>query len=127
MGLSRRMPVFRIALSMTEGQLLTATCSHRWLPFDAPPFSNLGIVPINVIVGANGTGKTHLMKVAYAACDVSKTRANFAEKLVRLFLPSGRALGRLVRRQQGSSRCSLEVYRGGVKLRASFSNCPVTE
>ena len=88
-------------------------------------FSQLDFVPspgINVIVGANGTGKTHLMKVAYAACDVSKTGARFAEKLVRLFLPSGRSLGRLVRRQQGSSRCSLEVYRHEIRLRASFSN-----
>ena len=88
-------------------------------------FRQLDFVPspgINVIVGANGTGKTHLMKVAYAACDVSKTRAPFAQKLVRLFLPSGRSLGRLVRRQQGSSRCSVEVYRDGTKLRASFSN-----
>ncbi|MCE2514918.1 MAG: AAA family ATPase, partial [Acidobacteria bacterium] len=88
-------------------------------------FRQLDFVPsrgINVIVGANGTGKTHLMKVAYAACDVSKTRAPFALKLVRLFLPSGRALGRLVRRQQGSSRCSVEVYRDEMKLRASFSN-----
>ena len=24
---------------------------------------------INVLVGANGTGKTHIMKVCYAACD----------------------------------------------------------
>ena len=24
---------------------------------------------INVLVGANGTGKTHLMKVCYAACE----------------------------------------------------------
>ena len=29
---------------------------------------------INVLVGANGTGKTHLMKVCYAACDVSGRR-----------------------------------------------------
>jgi ABC-type ATPase involved in cell division len=88
-------------------------------------FRQLDFVPspgINVIVGANGTGKTHLMKVAYAACDVSKTGAPVAQKLVRLFLPSGRSLGRLVRRQQGSSRCSVEVYRDGTKLRASFSN-----
>ena len=27
---------------------------------------------INVLVGANGTGKTHLMKVCYAACEVSE-------------------------------------------------------
>ena len=77
---------------------------------------------INAIVGANGTGKTHLMKVAYAACDVSKTGTSFARKLVRLFLPSGRAIGRLVRRQQGSSRCAAEVYRDGAKIRVSFSN-----
>lgn len=88
-------------------------------------FRHLDFVPstgINAIVGANGTGKTHLMKVAYAACDVSKTKVPFAQKLVRLFLPSGRSLGRLVRRQKGSSRCSVEVHRDETRLRASFSN-----
>lgn len=83
--------------------------------FDASP-------GINVLVGANGTGKTHLMKVAYAACDISKTRVGFAEKLVRVFIPSGRALGRLVKRQRKSSRCAVEVYRDNQKLRASFTN-----
>ena len=81
---------------------------------------------INVLIGANGTGKTHLMKVAYAACDVSKTGASFAEKLLRVFLPSGGALGRLVKRQQGSSRCLIEVHRrsrrSSTKLTASFTN-----
>lgn len=78
---------------------------------------------INVFIGANGTGKTHLMKIAYAACDITKTKINYAEKLTRVFLPSGRALGRLVKRQKISSRGSIEVYRtGGQKLRVSFSN-----
>jgi len=77
---------------------------------------------INVLVGANGTGKTHLMKVAYAACDISKTQVDFAEKLVRVFLPSGRALGRLVKRHKASTRGAVEVYRGPLKLRISFSN-----
>ena len=77
---------------------------------------------INVLVGANGTGKTHLMKLAYAACDISKTGGGFAEKLIRVFMPSGRALGRLVRRQKLSSRCTVEVHRGRHKLKASFSN-----
>ncbi len=76
---------------------------------------------INVLVGANGTGKTHLMKVAYAACDISKTKIDFAEKLVRVFMPSFQHLGRLVRRQQTSSHdeeglqdpieCHVEVRR----------------
>jgi ABC-type branched-subunit amino acid transport system ATPase component len=77
---------------------------------------------VNVFIGANGTGKTHLMKVAYAACDITKTKLDFADKLIRVFLPSGRALGRLVKRQKKSSRCIVEVHRGSQKLRASFSN-----
>lgn len=77
---------------------------------------------INVFVGANATGKTHLMKLAYASCDITKTKLDFAEKLIRIFLPSGRALGRLVKRQKVSSRCALEVFRGNIKLRVSFTN-----
>jgi ABC-type ATPase involved in cell division len=77
---------------------------------------------INVFIGANGTGKTHLLKVAYAACDITKSKMDFAEKLVRTFLPSGRALGRLVKRQQGSVRGAVDIWRSRHKLRASFSN-----
>jgi len=77
---------------------------------------------INVFVGANGTGKTHLMKVAYAACDISKTKGDMAEKLVRVFLPSGKAIGRLVKRRETSSRCAVEVFKDNIKLRVSFSN-----
>lgn len=83
---------------------------------------------VNVFIGANGTGKTHILKVAYAACDVSKTKDNFAEKLIRTFLPSNRNLGRLVKRHRTSSRCMIEVNVNGDrsdqsrKLTASFSN-----
>ena len=88
-------------------------------------FESLDLRPspgVNVLVGANGTGKTHLMKVAYAACDVSKTGADFAEKLVRVFMPSGGAIGRLVKRRKGSSECSVRVFHDRRQLRASFSN-----
>ena len=77
---------------------------------------------INVFVGANATGKSHLLKVAYAACEATRPGVGFSEKLNRLFLPSNRALGRLVMRQQGSSRAVAEVWRGQRKLRISFSN-----
>ena len=76
---------------------------------------------INVIVGENGTGKTHLMKVCYAACDVSKTGASFAGKLIDVFLPSDRTMGRLVSKQSGSERGVAEVHRECLKLRVSFS------
>lgn len=48
---------------------------------------------INALVGANSTGKTHLLKLAYTACDFSKKDIGFGEKLVRVFLPSFRAPG----------------------------------
>jgi len=57
---------------------------------------------INVLVGANGTGKTHLMRIAYTACNVSKTGSRFAEKIVSVFMPSERAIGRLVKRRGGN-------------------------
>ena len=88
-------------------------------------FESLDFLPsrgINALIGANGTGKTHLMKVAYAACDISKTGVGFAEKLIRVFMPSGRSLGRLVKRRQGSTECHLEVRRDKRTLKASFSN-----
>ena len=64
---------------------------------------------LNVLIGANGTGKTHLMKVAYGACDVSGTDESLHQKLIRLFLPSGRRIGRLVRRRQGVDTCRITV------------------
>ncbi len=87
-------------------------------------FADLGVKfspGINVLVGANGTGKTHLMKVCYAACDVARTGDSFLEKLVQVFLPSSRAPGRLVHRKVGRRRATVEVFRGDRRLKASFS------
>lgn len=77
---------------------------------------------VNVFVGANGTGKTHLMKVAYAACDISKTQRPFSEKLVRVFLPKDLAIGRLARRQQGVASAVAEVARKDRKIRLTFNS-----
>lgn len=78
---------------------------------------------VNLFIGANGTGKTHLMKVAYAACDITKTRQHFAEKLISTFLPKDLALGRLVKRRRGSSKATVTVTRvGGARVSLTFSN-----
>ena len=87
-------------------------------------FEDLDFKPsrgINVLVGANGTGKTHLMKVAYAACDVSKTGNSFAEKLNRVFMPARRSIGRLVKRRGEGSTCTVTVSRDPLQLELSFS------
>ncbi len=75
---------------------------------------------VNVLVGANGTGKTHLMKVCYAACDVPSA-ADYHRKLVGVFLPSDRNLGHLVRREQGAAeKATVRVERGDRAVTASF-------
>lgn len=84
---------------------------------------DVGLSPgINVFIGENGTGKTHLLKVAYAACDISKTKRSLAGKLIRTFLPYQHRIGRLVHRTSKSTRAVVEVYRGDTKIRSSFSN-----
>ena len=74
---------------------------------------------INALIGANGTGKTHLMKVCYAACDVSKTGDSFTRKLIDLLLPSGRALHRLIKQQQADG--SIVVHIGDKRFDIQFS------
>lgn len=77
---------------------------------------------LNVIVGENGGGKTHLLKMAYSVLatsweegrkptSASPTKAvlqlRMAEKLVNVFRPE--ALGRLARRRRGRERCDIEL------------------
>lgn len=71
---------------------------------------------LNVIVGENGFGKTHVLKLLYAllkvpsdAKDLSAAQLEraYAEKLVGVFRPE--SLGRLVKRRQGRGRCGFSV------------------
>lgn len=78
---------------------------------------------VNAFIGANGTGKTHLMKVCYAACDVAKTGHNFfADKLLRIFLPYGHHSGRLVKRTEKDAQGTAKVCSGEQSLSAIFPN-----
>ncbi len=83
---------------------------------------------INLFIGENGTGKTHLLKAVYAACDVSKSQKSLADKVNRVFLPSGEQIGRLVKRKSGSTSGSFEVTRQAeglgksITLKLSLSN-----
>ncbi len=89
-------------------------------------FESLDLEPspgINVLVGANGTGKTHLMKVCYAACDVAFTGDSFGSKLSGVFLPSGiqsDRLERLVNRGRGSETAEVLLSREGSEFHASL-------
>lgn len=74
---------------------------------------------LNIIVGENGAGKSHLLKLAYVLCAVSASmnksprqskdewQKRVADKLVATCRPD--YLGRLVSRAQGRNRCEVAV------------------
>jgi predicted ATPase len=77
---------------------------------------------LNVIVGENGSGKSHVLKAAYALIAVggeaklkqsgsapTKTylQKAYADKLIGVFRPE--QLGRLARRRQGRYRCEIKL------------------
>ena len=92
---------------------------------------------LNVFVGANGTGKTHLLKLPYAVMAMSaeegKRRAEpptktvlqtrIAEKISSVFRPEDR-LGRLVHRQRGrnSSEVTMSFSQPRTSLAFRFSS-----
>lgn len=78
---------------------------------------------LNVIVGENGAGKTHLLKLVYSVLATSSQEGHkpqaapaptktilqtrLADKLVNVFRPE--SLGRLARRKQGRERCDVQL------------------
>jgi hypothetical protein len=89
---------------------------------------------LNVIVGENGAGKTHALKLAYTVVAVSAwgerdsgtsvpsksyLETAIARKLRGVFRPD--ALGRLARRQAGRNRCEVEGRFAKRSLRLGFS------
>ena len=65
---------------------------------------------LNVLVGENGVGKTHIMKAAYAACQASKHDVSFAQKTTMLFRPDQSSISRLVNRNRsGNNQAKISV------------------
>lgn len=87
---------------------------------------------INVIVGENGTGKTHLLKAAYslsswrcAALDGNKKSKSglsksFTEKLLRVFFPGQHDLKELINRESDDSASLNIVFADGHSCRFRF-------
>ena len=81
---------------------------------------------INIIIGENGTGKTHILKALYAACDITRKETpqngnSFQDNLIRVFAPLGDRLGRLVRRRRGVDKAVIEIERTDAKLSLTFT------
>ena len=88
---------------------------------------------LNVVVGTNGTGKSHVLKLGYAVARTSQelgakplppNKSNWqetlAERLQQTFLPD--SLGRLARRTHGTKRAEVEIeFSGSSQQKAGFS------
>ena len=64
---------------------------------------------INIFIGENGTGKTHLMKLIYSACKAAEPKVSFSQKIVNTFRPDDFKIGRLVNRKPGISSSSVKI------------------
>lgn len=77
---------------------------------------------INVFIGENGTGKTHLMKLLYAACCTTMNqRVNYEDKIARVFRPQDYRVARLSKRRSGDISTEATVVSEKRKLTIRFS------
>jgi ABC-type lipoprotein export system ATPase subunit len=84
---------------------------------------------LNVIVGENGTGKSHVLKAAYCGIAANvrhgqgassqDVKFKLGEKFLRVFRPD--ELGRLVRRGQGRAKAELQLRFEDEDLNCEFS------
>lgn len=65
---------------------------------------------INILIGENGTGKTHVMKVLYSAAQSVDSKTSFPHKLARTMLPDDYKLSQLVSKGRKSENTKAAVF-----------------
>lgn len=77
---------------------------------------------INVFLGENGLGKTHIMKLLYAACQSSKQDVSFPHKTVLVFRPEQAHIRRLIKRDKNTSNTAkVKVYSNVASIGMTFT------
>lgn len=79
---------------------------------------------VNVLIGTNGTGKTHLLKLLYSSCSLTEAPGvTLGTKLIQNFRPFEDRVGRLTRRVAKGCTAQIAISReGDLQLNASFTN-----
>lgn len=104
-----------ITMPLTKIELNNITVFHEL----SVEFNN----GINVFLGENGVGKTHIMKLLYAACQAKKSEVTFPYKTVMVFRPDNSSIGRLVNRDVNSeNRASVKVSSNDANIAMKFSH-----
>lgn len=76
---------------------------------------------INVMIGQNGTGKTHILKILYTVLAALFEEKRVSDKIAKVFLPKDKSIGRLVKRSRGRAKSRVIITRNTKKLGLYFS------
>lgn len=76
---------------------------------------------INVFIGENGLGKTHIMKLLYSACRAARRDISFPQKTTRVFMPDGSNIQRLVKRKNQGGTASVRVVSDSADISMRFT------
>lgn len=81
---------------------------------------------INVFLGENGTGKTHILKLLYSAAQASRHDVSFSRKIVGTMQPDMLCIHRLLSRSRGNKTASVSIAASNEagdarRLQVSFS------
>ena len=76
---------------------------------------------VNVFIGENGLGKTHVMKLLYSACQAAKHDVSFPQKIVRVFWPDKFGIQRLVKRKNMGGTAQVRVVSERSYISMSFT------
>lgn len=76
---------------------------------------------VNVFIGENGVGKTHVMKLLYSACQSVKHDISFPHKTVRVFRPDNSAIQRLVSRRNKGGTASVKIFSEEASIGMKFT------
>lgn len=101
-------------LRASRAYKVTSLTLRDFSAFEEADFSFVG--GINVLLGANGTGKTHVMKALYATLKSFEGSsrpltyaAKISEKLANVFKPDEGNIGRLVRRRAAQPKARIAI------------------
>ena len=83
---------------------------------------NLELSPgLNILIGENGMGKTHIMKMIYSAGKAVRRDVSFPQKVVRVFLPDGADIRRLVSRSNHGNTAKVAVATDKAAIEMQFT------
>ncbi len=83
---------------------------------------------INVFIGQNGTGKTHILKILYAVIaalhgkEPTDRCVAISDKVNAVFMPREGNLGRLAKRKPGTTNAKIRITKKGKPATLSFHN-----